>query len=166
MKRPFNKKRFWLIVAILALIEAVILCLVIRWKYIFPSNEVSDIYARYENVEGVDVSFVKDFKVNDTVFVDVTILEANDSASWVSLKNDFEVPNPSPDFQQFIDNGEDLIYVKIIPKSTAVDTSSNEYPNNLLAISHLNRTLTVFHVKNKTELHVVMHYNFDKSTNQ
>ena len=166
MKRPFNKKRFWLIIAILALLEALVCYIAIQWKYIFPSNEVSEIYARYEKVEGIDVSFVKDYKVNDTVFVDVTILEANDSASWVSLKNDFEVPNPSPDFQQFIDNGEDLIYVKIIPKSTTTDTILDSYSNNLLAISHLNRTLTVFHVKNKTELHVVMHYNFDKSTNQ
>ena len=166
MKRPFNKKRFWLIVAILALIEAVILCLALQWKYIFPSKEVSDLYTRYENVDGIAASFIKDYKVNDTVYVDVTILEANDSASWVSLKNDFEVPNPSPDFQQFIDNGKDLISVKIIPKSTAVDTSSNEYPNNLLAISHMNRTLTVFHIKNKEELNVVRHYNYDKSTNQ
>ena len=166
MKRPFNKKRFWLIIAILALVEALVCYIAIQWKYIFTSNEVSEIYARYEKVEGIDVSFVKDYKVNDTVFVDVTILEANDSASWVSLKNDFEVPNPSPDFQQFIDNGEDLIYVKIIPKSTTRDTILDSYSNNLLAISHLNRTLTVFHVKNKTELHVVTHYNFDKSTNQ
>ena len=166
MKRPFNKKRFWLIIAILALVEALVCYIAIQWKYIFPSNEVSEIYARYEKVEGIDVSFVKDYKVNDTVLVDVTLLEATDSVGWATLKKDFEIPNPSPDFQQFIDNGEDLIGVKVIPKSTTTDTILDSYSNNLLAISHLKRTLTVFHIKNKEELNAVRHYNYDKSTNQ
>lgn len=166
MKRPFNKKRFWLIIAILALVEALVCYIAIQWKYIFPSNEVSEIYARYEKVEGIDVSFVKDYKVNDTVFVDVTLLEATDSVGWATLKKDFEIPNPSPDFQQRIDSGKDLIGVKIIPKSIAVDTTSKEYPNNLLAISYLNHTLTIFHIKNDIEKHAVKYHNFDKSTNQ
>ncbi|MDO4218171.1 MAG: hypothetical protein Q4D03_08435 [Bacteroidales bacterium] len=166
MKRPFNKKRFWLIIAILALVEALVCYIAIQWKYIFPSNEVSEIYARYEKVEGIDVSFVKDYKVNDTVIVDVTLLEATDSVGWVTLKKDFEVPNPPPDVQQFIDNGEDLIGVKLIPKSTTTDTILTPYPNDVLAISHLKRTLTIFHIKNKEELNAVRHYNYDKSTNQ
>lgn len=166
MKRPFNKKRFWLIIAILALVEALVCYIAIQWKYIFPSNEVSEIYARYEKVEGIDVSFVKDYKVNDTVLVDVTLLEATDSVGWATLKKDFEIPNPPPDFQQFIDNGEDLIGVKVIPKSTTTDTILDSYSNILLAISHLKCTLTVFHIKNKEELNAVRHYNYDKSTNQ
>ncbi|MBQ9587526.1 MAG: hypothetical protein IJR26_06690 [Bacteroidales bacterium] len=166
MKRPFNKKRFWLIIAILALVEALVCYIAIQWKYIFPSNEVSEIYARYEKVEGIDVSFVKDYKVNDTVFVDVTLLEATDSVGWATLKKDFEIPNPSPDFQQRIDSGKNMIGVKIIPKSIAVDTTSKEYPNNLLAISYLNHTLTIFHIKNDVEKHAVKYHNFDKSTNQ
>ncbi len=166
MKRPFNKKRFWLIIAILALVEALVCYIAIQWKYIFPSNEVSEIYARYEKVEGIDVSFVKDYKVNDTVFVDVTLLEATDSVGWVTLKKDFDIPNPSPNFQQRIDSGKNMIGVKIIPKSIAIDTTSKEYPNNLLAISYLNHTLTIFHIKNDVEKHAVKYHNFDKSTNQ
>ena len=116
MKRPFNKKRFWLIIAILALVEALVCYIAIQWKYIFPSNEVSEIYARYEKVEGINVSFVKDYKVNDTVFVDITLLEATDSVGWVTLKKDFDIPNPSPDFQQRIDTGKNLIYTNMFYK--------------------------------------------------
>lgn len=190
MKRPFNKKRFWLIIAILALVEALVCYIAIQWKYIFPSNEVSEIYARYEKVEGIDVSFVKDYKVNDTVFVDVTLLEATDSMGWATLKKDFEIPNPSPDFQQRIDRGKDLIYTKKIPKVTVADTlkkshpnvSSNSreddslhssqsaenvtYGNDWLAISHLNHIIIVFHTRNADEPHAVIFRNFDKSTNQ
>ena len=136
------------------------------WPRTVPFDQCSDLYKQYAGMEGIDATFIKNFKVNDTVFVDVTLLEVIDSMGWTTLKKDFEVPNPPPDVQQFIDNGEDLIYVKVIPKSTTTDTILDSYSNNLLAISHLKRTLTVFHIKNKEELNAVRHYNYDKSTNQ
>ena len=136
------------------------------WPRTIPFDQCSDLYKQYANVEGIDATFIKDYKVNDTVFVDVTLLEATDSVSWTTLKKDFEVPDPSPDFQQFIDGGEDLIYVKLIPKTTASDTILNPYPNDVLAISHLNRTLTIFHIANAEEKHAVFHHNYKKTINQ
>ena len=166
MKRPFNKKRFWLIVAILALIEAVILCLALQWKYIFPSKEVSDLYTRYENVDGVDVSFIKDYKVNDTVFVDVTLLEATDSM-WHTLMKDFNIPTPDPGLQQFIDAGENLVVTKLVDKThyskpTAPSSSNCE----IMAISYTTYTISVFHTVNAGERHAILYFNLDKSTNQ
>ncbi|MBP5515796.1 MAG: hypothetical protein J6X86_02490 [Bacteroidales bacterium] len=156
-----------LILPAIIFLAIVLVALAVRlWPRTIPFDQCSDVYKRYAAVDGVDATFIKDYKVNDTVFVDATLLEAKDSAVWVMLKNDFEVPNPGPIAQQFIDNGEDLIGVKIIPKSIAVDTTSKEYPNNLLAISYLNHTLTIFHIKNDVEKHAVKYHNFDKSTNQ
>lgn len=160
------KPKQFLLPAIIFLAIVLVALAVRLWPRTVPFDQCSDVYKRYAAVDGVDATFIKDYKVNDTVFVDVTLLEATDSAGWTTLKKDFEVPNPSPNVQQFIDNGEDLIYVKLIPKSTTTDTLLNSYPNNVLAISHLNRTLTVFHIKNKEELNAVRHYNYDKSTNQ
>ena len=156
-----------LILPIIIFLAIVLVALAVRlWPRTVPFDQCSDVYKRYAAVDGVVATFIKDYKVNDTVFVDATLLEAKDSAVWVMLKNDFEVPNPGPIAQQFIDNGEDLIGVKLIPKSIAVDTTSKEYPNNLLAISYLNHTLTIFHIKNDVEKHAVKYHNFDKSTNQ
>ena len=124
---------------------------VILWPRTVPFEQCSEIYQKYANMEDVSASFIKDYKVNDTVYVDVTLLEATDSVGWVTLKKDFDIPNPSPNFQQRIDSGKNMIGVKIIPKSIAVDTTSKEYPNNLLAISYLNHTLTIFHIKNDVE---------------
>lgn len=156
-----------LILPTIIFLTIVMVALAVRlWPRTVPFDQCSDVYKRYAAVDGVVATFIKDYKVNDTVFVDATLLEAKDSAVWVMLKNDFEVPNPGPIAQQFIDNGEDLIGVKIIPKSIAVDTTSKEYPNNILAISYLNHTLTIFHIKNDVEKHAVKYHNFDKSTNQ
>lgn len=163
---------------------------VILWPRTVPFEQCSEIYQKYANVEDVSASFIKDYKVNDTVYVDVTLLEATDSVGWATLKKDFDIPNPSPDFQQRIDRGKNLIYTKKIPKVTVADSLKKSHPNvssksreddslhssqgaenvtygnDLLAISHLNRTLIVFHINNNTEKHAVIYHNLVKSTNQ
>lgn len=162
-EKTFNRKRFWLIVAILALIEAVILFIALQWKYIFPSREVSDLYTHYENVDGVDVSFIKEYKVNDSVFVDVTLLEAKDSAGWETLKNDFEVPDLLPELQQSVNDGEDLILTRQIPKETT-HTDIDTYPEDIIAISHLAKTLTLFHINCVDEKYAVLNHNYKNET--
>jgi len=160
------KPKQFLLPAIIFLAIVLVALAVRLWPRTVPFDQCSDLYKQYANVEGIDATFIKDYKVNDTVFVDVTLLEATDSMGWATLEKDFEIPNPSPDFQQRIDSGKDLIYTKIIPKATVLDTLQNSYTKNLLAISHLNRSLIVFHTKNKAEEHAVLFYNFDYSTKQ
>lgn len=165
MKHPFNKKRFWLVVGVVAVLEVLVLYLVLQWKYLFPSSEVSELYTKYANTEGVEASFVKDFRINDTVFVDVTMLEAEDSVAWALLCKDFEVPILSLKSQRLIQSGVDLICSGTIPKSES-EVSTNTYMYNVLAISYLSHTLTVFHTINEDEKHAVQYYNFDKSIYQ
>lgn len=168
----------------------VLVALAVRlWPRTVPFDQCSDVYKRYAAVDGVDATFIKDYKVNDTVLVDVTLLEATDSMGWATLKKDFDIPNPSPDFQQRIDRGKNLIYTKKIPKVTVADTIQNSYPNSYspsredeslhssqgtenvaygndwLAISHLNNIIIVFHTRNDDEAHAVIYHNLYKSIN-
>ena len=151
------------------LVALLVVAAVVVWHFVprqLPYSECGDIYKHYAAEKGVEATYIKDYKVNDTVFVDVTLLEATDSVGWATLKKDFEVLDPSLELQQLIDNGKDLVYLKLIPKASTVGPSPNTYPNDLLAVSHVNRTLNVFHVRNRTEDLAVRHYNYDKSTNQ
>lgn len=165
MKQQFNKKKFWTIVALLALVETLVLFCVFQWRYIFPSHEVSEIYTRYENTDGIDASFIKDFRVNDSVFIDVTLLEAKDSAGWALLCKDFDVPTPSSLFQQLISEGKDIIYSGSINK-TNTESISEGYTYNLLAISYQSHTLSIFHLHNEEESLSVLNYNLDSSIQQ
>lgn len=133
------------------------------WPRTVPLEQCSEIYQKYVNEENVRVSFIKGFRVNDSVFVDVTLLEATDSAGWSILKKDFEVPALPLELQQLIDNGEDLIFTKSIPKS---EIDALGVPNDLLAISHLTYTLTVFHIGNATEKHAIMRQNYKRTIYQ
>lgn len=130
--------------------------LILGWPRTVPFDQCSDVYKRYAKMDGVDATFIKDYKVNDTVFVDVTLLEAIDSTGWDILKKDFEVASLPPELQQLVDSGKDLVFTKIISEPAA---------SHLLAISYLTKTLTVFHIENDAEKHAVKYHNFDKSTN-
>ena len=57
MKREFDKKRFWIIVGIIAVCEVFAVYLVTRWKYLFPKYEVSEVYTRYASHPGDDRLF-------------------------------------------------------------------------------------------------------------
>lgn len=166
MKQQFNKKKFWTIVALLALVETLVLFCVFQWRYIFPSHEVSEIYTRYENTDGIDASFIKDFRVNDSVFIDVTLLEAKDSAGWALLKHDFAVPEPNAELQAFIDNGEDLIFSQTLtPSRYPISIPSDTILFGELVISYYAQTLTIFHAKNDQEISAIIHHYYQESIN-
>jgi len=153
-------------VGVVLLIELAAFTLWKRWYWFFPTHAVSEVYSRYAGTDGLNVVFLKDFKVNDTLLLDVTLLEAKDSAGWATLKRDFGIPAPSPIFQQRIDEGKDLIHTKKVPKVSVTDSHPNTYPYDMLAISHLNRTIIVCHVESEAEKHAVIYRNLDKSLNR
>lgn len=150
-------KKSWPITLLVCLLIIGGGALILGWPRTVPFEQCSEIYQKYANEEDIKATFIKDYKVNDTVFVDVTLLEATDSVCWNILKKDFEVPALPPELQQLVDNGEDLVFTKMIPKPK-IDTS--DFPNDLLAISHLSHTLTVFHIKSDIEKHAVYNHNY------
>lgn len=150
-------KKSWPITILICLLLLGGGAVVIFWPRTVPFEQCSEIYQKYANVEKVKASFIKDFKVNDTVFVDVTLLEAIDSTGWDILKTDFKVPPPPLELQPLIDNGEDLLFTKHIPKYLA---NTSAFPYDLLVISHLTHTLTVFHINSDIEKHAVFNHNY------
>ena len=145
----------------------VLVALAVRlWPRTVPFDQCSDLYKQYVAVEGINATYIKDYKVNDTVFVDVTLLEATDSM-WHTLMKDFNNPTPDSDLQQFIDAGENLVVTKLVDKThysrPAAPCSSN---CEIMAISYTTHSISVFHTVDAGERHAILYFNLDKSTNQ
>lgn len=166
MKQGFNKKRFWMAVGIVTVIEGVLLCLFFQWKYIFPTDEVSAVYTRYKDVEGIAASYIKDYKVNDTVFVDVTLLEALDSTKWDTLRYEFSIPEPEPPIKLAVELNKDMAISRLVEKDDyGKQASPSSTDCEIMAYLYGTRTICIFHVKNPVERHAVLYHNFDKSIN-
>lgn len=55
-------------------------------------SELSEVYNRYKDRSDLRVAFVKDYRIDDSTFVDVTTLTAKDSAGWESLMREMNKP--------------------------------------------------------------------------
>ena len=154
-------KRSWLITLLFCLLLLGVGATVILMPQRVPYSQCSELYRRYAAVDGIDATFIRDYPVNDTLFVDVTLLQAKDSAGWDMLKRDFGIHDLPPAFQQLVDEGHDLVSTKKIPRQQDLsqqDTSGITY--DVAAISRLMHAVSIFHTKDFDERRAVMEHNY------
>ena len=132
-----------------------------------PYEQCSEVYKRYAEVEGVRASFVKDFRLNDSVAVDVVLLEATDSAGWVRLQVDFDVPIVPKEYEDiFFGENADMIIVKLFPKDKLVQQSIKQtIENDVIAISYSKRAISHYEISNEDQLKIVAHKLYDDNLN-
>jgi len=164
MKRPFNRRLFWLAVGIVSVAEALVLCLAFQRKNVSPSGEVGETYTRYADVGGIDVSYIKDFKINDSVFVDVTLIEASDSAAWVLLKEDFRIVEP---WERGIPYDSTMVLTWLAPHndhSSPMDTVLLN--NDIILVRFATKTVVVIDVESEEQIKAVNRYHIDNIHNK
>lgn len=146
-KKRFNKKRFWLLIAILAVVEALAFCLAMQWKYLFPSHAVSELYAHYADVEGIEASFIKDYRVNDSVFVDVTVLEATNTDSWDMIAKKLNVPPPTviPDEYKELFAQSNSVGSFVVNKNSVDPSHPGSFIQDVYIFSREKMVISVFH---------------------
>ena len=141
-------------VGIALLIELAAITLWKRWYWFFPSHSVSELYTKYAGTEGLNVAFVKDYRVNDTVFVDVTMLEARDTAIWNRLLKDFNIYIPD-EMLPFIDSNS--VYLKYAPRNNYTASMDSIILNNdIIVYAYLKRTILVFEIENEKQNNAII----------
>lgn len=157
---PRKIKLFWCVGAVLAALTAVAVAAAV----LVPRMGVSDLYRRYEGNPHLDVTYLRNFPVNDTLSVDVTLLQARDDEGWDTLRADFRIPELPDHIQKRIAEGKDLTGVCLVPKSdpTLPMDTVDITRNNVLGVSPLKRTISIFTTDTKEQQLAVMHYNYWK----
>lgn len=141
---------------------ATLLCVaaVVVWKYratIFRNGDVSELYLRYADTEGINATFIKDFHVNDTVYVDVTLLQATDSAGWEMLISDFMIRRES------LTGSSNHVFFRLAKKGHSdrqIDTVAGN--NDLIVTDDGIQTISIFHLNNKTNSRSIITKNTKK----
>ena len=133
-------------------------------RYLLPERHVSDIYRRYHNADGIAASHIHNFPVNDTLRLDVTLLEATTDSAWQALCADFAISD-------IVETIEDIdphaIFSRQVNRHDYAQIVRGDSPDaEILAISYDSKTLSIFHTSNAAEKHAVFHYNYTESINQ
>ena len=157
--KPRKIKLFWTIGAIVLLLASAGVALPPLWPRLFHS-EVSDLYRRYEHNPHIRATELHDFPVNDTLAVDVLLLQATDSLGWETLKTDFNIVTLSPQALQMLKNSKSSVGVRMTPKNDigAPGDTVNLDNNYLLAIDNLEHSVGIFYTKNDQEREQTWHY--------
>ena len=154
------KKTSWLITILVCLLiivggGAVVLCP----RIVLPS-QCSEVYKRYSKADGIDATFIKDYRVNDSVFVDVTVLEASNDSAWAVLKKEYKVPALTPKQKIDMENGSPCIAFCGLHKKDERAKYTNE--NTLVVAMHNNSTIYVFYSKTSEHCNAIMDMLFKK----
>lgn len=152
MSTTQNAKRFWIWMGVILLFEIAAFTLWKRWYWFFPSHEVSELYSKYEGTEGVNASYVKDYRINDTVFVNVTLIEALDPAHWETLKEEFKIDSLS----QTDDN---TVAFWFAPRNHYNEPMDAELLNNdIVAVDYYKHAIAVFELQSEKQIEAIFAY--------
>ncbi|MBP5541623.1 MAG: hypothetical protein J6X88_08260 [Bacteroidales bacterium] len=160
-------KRYWILTLI-----GLVLCLGVAWAMksmprLLSDEECSLIYQRYADDPGIEASFVKGFRVNDTLAIDATLLHATDSAGWERLREELNLPKPNTIAAEFIKKGKDIIITYMTKKGGAskYDMDKENLNNNdIVGVSYLTQSIAIYHLSTWEQRIAVKHYNYDLST--
>lgn len=132
-----------------------------------PPGRASDLYRQYASNPHLTVSYIENFHVNDTLTLPVTTIRALDTAGWEMLKEDFRIKPLSDFLQKKIDAGKDLVGVFLAPKKdpTLPMDTIDLCENNVVGVSQLNRTISIFNIQTEEQIKAVTRYNHKTSIN-
>ena len=154
------KKSSILLLGLLVVAIVVVATMVARYLLgVVPYWQCSEVYKKYSRVEGVRATYVKDYRVNDTLTVGVTLLEATDSAGWERLSRDFEIPELGKEDEQNVLEHSTVGFKKMCPQLPKDDTE-----NWLTTYSREKRSVCVFHVVDNAQYLAIIMYSLDVIT--
>ena len=162
-----NDRRFWLVSIGLCLIAVGVAVGLKRMPRTVPYWQCSKMYKRYSQIEGIRATYIKDFRINDTLTIGVTLLEATDSEGWERLLKAFDASRDMQKRKTEAGPGEFGVWVRMAPKGHPekkvehVSFSNSEQMPELVAISFDSRIIGIFHTGNIEELEAVYCYNTD-----
>ena len=136
---------------------------------VVPYRKCSEVYKQYSKVEGVRATYVKDYRVNDTLTVGVTLLEATDSAGWAYLMESFHISEEM--IKESEVNPLANIWVsqslKGSPETRSIPSDSNSPADSdieIVAKAMKERQICIFHTRGAGEREAIQNYHWDVTT--
>ena len=160
-------RKSWIITILLCLFIIAASIVAVRWPRTVPLSQCSELYRHYADNPDIHASFIKDFRINDTLVVDVTLLKAASDTGWALLRKDFNIPDiPEEEHSFFYDN--DYFSWKIIPKhNPSLPPDSIRLNNDIAAFSYPRRVVGVFTITTEEQMktipEMILDYNIDNN---
>ena len=147
----------WTVVILLCLLLVAGAAVLVLTPRTVPFDECSPLYRQYEGHEGIEASYVRDYPIDDTTLVDVTLLHATTDSAWESLCHDFILPEFPDMVIEKIIHGHSVTQwtaSKDNPQIVATPTSTIDY--DLVAIAPQVEIIYIFHPENESQTDAII----------
>jgi len=131
------------------------------WPRTVPFDQCSEIYQKYASMENVKASFIKDYKVNDSVFVDVTFIEATTDSAWNVILNDFNMPVIPEEYRELVEKNSSIEF-NLISKEDPQKIDEDIDNNDVLVLSRQKHSVCIFHINNKIQRNAILRNKLDE----
>lgn len=157
-----TKKTYFTVFAVVVALSVAVPLLVVHKPWKGMRVETSELYNRYADKEGIEASFIKDYKVNDSVTVDVTLLEATTDSAWGELLKDFKMPDIP---EEVVEMGVDKFIKAINRKDYSLPADSILINNDVMSVSFALKTITVFRTETLGQVCAINHSKYEEMIN-
>ena len=108
---------------------------------------------------------MKDYRLNDTLTVAVTLLEAVTDSGWVRLQEDFELPIIPKEFEEIFCGDSNRVTLKYIHKNEPYCLEGDTLVDDVLAISRYKHSICHFAISSKEIRDLIMHKHYEDNIN-
>ena len=152
------------------LLALLLVAAVTAWHYrarLLPHREAGEIFLRYRDIPGIDADYIKNFRINDTLCLDMTLFEAEDSLAFATL---LKAWNKSEEYITDIMSGEtkeNTRFVSIQEKGHPEKPKDMEdmANNEVVAIFPKRKAVAIFHTRSEEEIKIIKTSNYRKEVN-
>ena len=128
-------------------------------------EECSEVYRRYEGLEGIDAAYIKNYRVNDTLTLPVTLLEATTDSGGARLQEGFGIIPYPPEVLAIIDTN--AVETWFAPKDDLSKPMDSILTNNdIIAVHRNGRKVAIFEIVTEQQINSIFNYNVEHLKNK
>jgi len=129
-----------------------------------PPGLCGDLYRRYAGNPDIRASFIKDKRFDDSIYADMTILEALTDTGWALLQHDLAIPTLPKELEYRFYMDSDQVSVKNINRANpSIPADSIDSNNDLAVICRPRRTVSVFSITDSIQCKTICFYYYKKN---
>ena len=139
----------------------------LAWGYlarVVPYWQCSEVYKRYSRVEGVRATYMKDYRINDTLTIAVTLLEATTDSGWAMLQEDFGLPVIPKEYEERFVGDSNRVSIKKFTKNIPLFLDGDTLTDDLIIVSLYKHTICHFVIHSDEQFRTIMFKHLDDNT--
>ena len=138
-----------------------------NWNVLFPSGETSEVYRQYRHQPGVRAAFIRQMPINDTLRLDMTLLEAEDSAAFAALLKKLAYTDESINDIMTTEGDENSRYTRSYRKNHPEMPKDKEDKSNndVMGLFYKRYAIAFFHTRCEEDVNILLYANMFKTVN-